>query len=293
MTAPATLTRPAPTSLALVRLEGRRMLRHPAPWLTLPLAIWWAASTFDDAWSGASYTGLLPALTPLLLGISLASMSTFARELVPVADAAPVSFALRSAARLLAGLVLVALMAVVVAAGAIWLRVRGGLDLGDEPGRTLHAHYTLPELVQPVLLAAVAVAAGAAAVHVLRSRLTAAIVLVIGWFLAGTYWLFQGPVVRYFALVQPQPISVEVGLWNADPAGFPATWLLSAPGEYQDYWARLVVSPAVAGWHDAYLVGVTAVLVGIAVPGRLRAPMLAAGVVLAGVAVFMQSVVAP
>ena len=38
--------------------------------------------------------------------------------------------------------------------GALWLRLRGGLALGAEPGRTLHAHYTLPELLQPVLLAA-------------------------------------------------------------------------------------------------------------------------------------------
>lgn len=277
----------------LTRLEGGRMLRHPALWLGLPVMLWAASTTFDQEWSGALYTGLLPAFAPLLLGISLASMSAFSREHVPVADDAPTGFAQRSAARLLAGLVPVALTAVVVVAGAIWLRVRGGLDLGDEPGRTLHAHYTLPELIQPVLLACVAVAAGAAVVHVVRSRLAAAIILVVGWFLAGTYWLFAGPVVRYFAIVQPQPFQVEVGPWDADPTEFPSTWLLSAPGEYQDHWARIVVSPAVAAWHDVYLVGVVAILVGIAVPGRYRPLLLVGGALVAGAAVAMQAVVAP
>ena len=172
-----------------------------------------------------------------------------------------------------------ALTTVVVVAGEIWLRPRGGLDLGDEPGRTLHAHYTLPELIQPVLLAALAVAVGAAVVHVIRQRLVASIVLVVGWFLFGaTYWLFGGPVVRWLAPIQPQPMLVEVGPSDADPSTFPTSWLLTAPGEYQDYWARVVVSPAVAAWHDVYLVGVIAVLVGIAVPGRLRRPLLVGGV---------------
>ena len=36
----------------------------------------------------------------------------------------------------------------------------GGFDLGDEPGRTLHAQFTLPELLQPVALALLAVAVG-------------------------------------------------------------------------------------------------------------------------------------
>lgn len=284
---------PRATLLALTRLEAQRMLRHPAPWLGLPLTAWWASSTFDQSWSGARYAGLLPALVPLLLGISLASMSAFAREVVPIADEAPLSVTRRSAARLLAGLGLVALTALVVAAGAVWLRTRGGLDLGDEPGRTLHAHYTLPELLQPVLLACVAVAAGAAVVHVLRRRLAAAIVLAVGWFVVGTYWLFAGPVVRYLAPVQPQPLQVEIGPWDADPSSFPSTWLLSAPGEYQDHWARVVVSPAVAAWHDVYLVALVAVLVGVAVPSRIRPVLLIGGVALAAAAAVMQSVVAP
>lgn len=277
----------------LTLIEARRMLRHPALWLSLPLVVWWASGLFEEEWSGARYTGLLPSLAPLFLGISLASVSAFGRELVPVADDAPTSPTRRSVARLLAGLGPVAVAVAVVVAGTVWLRLRGGLDLGDEPGRTLHAHYTLPELLQPVILAVVAVAAGAATVHLLRSRLAAAIVLVVGWFVGSTYWLFSGTVVRYLAPVQPQPVQAEVGPWSADPTAFPSTWLLSAPGEYQDHWARVVVSPAIAAWHDVYLIGLTAVLVGIAIPGRSRLPLLLGGLVVAVAGVVMQAVVWP
>ena len=279
---------------ALVWIEGRRMLRHPAPWLGLVLSAWWVHSTYDQPWTGARYTGLVPALTPLLLGISLASLSAFGRELVPVADEAPMDLARRSYARLLAGIVLVALTTVIVVAGEVWLRLHGGLDLGDEPGRTLHAHYTLPELIQPVLLAALAVVAGATVVHLLRQRLVASIVVVVGWFLFGaTYWLFDATVVRWLVPIQPQPMVVEIGSWDTDPTTFPASWLLSAPGEYQDFWARLVVSPTVAAWHDVYLVGLITVLVGIAVPGRLRPFFLVGGLLVAAAALLLQQAVAP
>ena len=42
-------------------------------------------------------------------------------------------------------------------------------------------------------------------------------------------------------------------------------WLLSVPGEYQEGWDRLIVSPALAAWHDVYLGGVIMVLVAVAV----------------------------
>lgn len=291
---PRVASTPRATTAALARIEGRRMLRHPAPWLGLALMAWWTTTFQNDPWTSARYTGIVASFTPLLIGISLASTSVFARELVPVADEAPAGPAQRSVARLLAGLGPVALTAVVVVVGTAVLHARGGVDLGDEPGRTLHAHYTFPELLQPVLLACVAVAAGAAAVHVLRRQLAAAIVLVVGWFLVGaTYWIFGSGILRWLAPVQPQPLQVRVGPWDADPTTFPSDWLLSAPGEFQDHWARIVVSPAVAAWHDVYLVGLAAVLAGIAVPGRLRPWLLAGGLVLAGLGVGLQQVVAP
>jgi hypothetical protein len=280
----------------LARIEGRRMLRHPAPWLGLVLSGLFAYDVVgtEQTWEAAHYQGLTAAATPLLLGISLASMSAFARQRQPVSEDAPVAAPERALARLLGGLPLIGLAAVVVAAVAVWLRVRGGLDLGVEPGHTAHAYYSLSELLQPVLLAGVAVALGAAVVHVVRQRLVAAIVLFVGWFLVGaTYWLFNGDVTRWVTPLQVQPVDVEVGPAAANPAGFDSSWLLAPPGEYRDHWARLVVSPSLAGWHDVYLVGLTALLVAVAVPGRTRRPLLAGGALLAVVAVLMQAAVTP
>jgi hypothetical protein len=278
----------------LARLEARRMLLHPAPWLGLVMTVWFGSQVFEQNWSSAHYEGLVASLTPLLLGVSVASISTFAREHTMVSEEAPVSGPQRSVARLLAGLSLVALVAVVIVAGAVWLRARGGLMLGDEPGRTQHAHYSAPELLQPVLLAAFAVALGAALAHLLRHRLVASIVAFVTWFLFGlTYWLFELPVLSWLTPVQVQPVSVEVGPADADPSTFPATWLLSASGEFQDHWARVVVSPALAGWHDVYLVALTTLLGAAAVPGRFRRPVVAAALLVGAGAVLMQRAVMP
>ena len=278
----------------LARLEARRMLRHPAPWLGVALTLLMAWDNWDESWSGQRYTSLVAAMTPLLLGISIASVSAFGRELVPVADAAPMTRAQRAAARLVGGLPLVALAALVVAAGAVWLRVIDGVPLGDDPGRTEHARHSLPELVQPVLLAAVAVALGAVVVLLLRQRLAASIVLAVGWFLVGaTYWLFEGGVLRWLAVVQVQPFYVKVGPRETNPTTFPADWLLTAPGQYQDYWARVVVSPVVALWHDVYLVGVLLLLLAVVLPGRARRTLLVSGLVVAVTAVALQHGAAP
>lgn len=291
---PRVTTAPSRALRVLALIEARRMLLHPAPWLGLLLSVWFGMSVFEEPWSGARYTGLVSAFTPLLLGVSVASASAFGREGTPVCDEAPMSRATRSEARLLGGLSLVGLVALVVAVGAVVLRVTGGLALGDEPGRTTHAHYTWPELLQPVLLAAFAVALGAAAVHLLRHWLVASVVLFVYWFLVGaTYWVFNGDVLRWLTPMQVQPVSVEVGPVSTDPTTFPASWLLSSPGEFQDHWARLVVSPALAGWHDLYLVALTLLAVAVAAPGRLRRPAAVLGVGLAVLAVVLQHLATP
>ncbi|GAA3516877.1 hypothetical protein [Nocardioides daeguensis] len=278
-------------SLAL--LEARHLLRHPATWLGILACGWWLLQT-DGDWASARYDGYQAALTPMWLGFSVAMTGSFARGRSGVADDAPMAPGARAAARLLAGLVLVLLAAVVVGVGAVVLRAAGGVRLGDDPGRTDHAVYTLPELLQPVLLAAFAVALGAAVVHVVRSRAASTVVLTVFWFLCGaTYWIFSGDLARLLAPLQVQPFSVRAGAWDADPATFPAHWLLSAPGEYQDYWARLVVSPWLAAWHDLYVVGLAAIAAGIALPGRARRVLVGVGLVVAVLGVGLQQVVAP
>jgi hypothetical protein len=270
------------------------MLRHPGPWLGLALSLWWGVeSVRAERWSGAADQGLVANAAPLLLGVSLASASAFGREQVPVADDAPMTPSERSAARLLGGLPLVLLVLVVVAVTGTWLRLSGGLPLGDEPGRTLHAQYTWPELLQPVLLAGVAVTVGAAAAHLIRQRLATAVVLFLGWFLVSVYWVFNGPVARMLTPLQVQPLEVEIGPVQTDPTTFPASWLLAAPGDYRDHWARVVVSPQLAAWHDLYLVAVTALLAAIAVPGRWRRGLLVVAGSVAVLAVLAQLAVTP
>jgi hypothetical protein len=278
----------------LARIEARLMLRHPAPWVGAVLSALMAWNIWDEAWSGQRYQMLIASVTPLLLGISLASVSAFGRELVPVADEAPMDRARRSVARLIGGLPLVVVAMVLIAGVFVWLRASGGLSLGDEPGRTVHAHHTLPEMLQPVLLAVLAVAVGAAAVHVLRRRLAASILLALGWFLLGpTYWIFNGPVLTFFSPVQVQPLTVDVGPPETDPSTFPAGWLLSGPGPYQDHWGRVVVSPSLALAHDVYLVGLIALALAVAVPGRRRTVLACVGAVLSVAGVALQWTVAP
>jgi hypothetical protein len=280
--------------LRLALLESRRLMA--TPWLlpVLPLTWWVGSTTLRADWSGAAYQNLPTVMAPVLMAVSLLVSLACSRDRVPLAEDAPVGVAHRTAARLLAGLPLVALVAVVVACAALWLRARGGLDLGDEPGRTLHAHHTLPELAQPVLLTALAVAINTAVARLVRNRLGAATLLFLTWFAACmTYWVFNGPAMRAFALVQTQPVVVRIAPTGTDPQTFPSSWLLSAPGQYQDFWGRVVVSPQLAAWHDLYLLGLTALLAGVALRGRSGRLLGVGGLVVAIVAVVLQKAVHP
>ena len=90
-----------------------------------------------------------------------------------------------------------------------------------------------------------------------------------------------------------QPLSVDIGPPETDPTTFPATWLLTGPGPYQDHWARVVVSPSMALGHDLYLVGLIALALAVAVPGRRRTVLAAVGTVLSLAGVVLQWSVAP
>ncbi len=291
---PRTVSSPRGAVGQLARIEGGRMLRHPAPWLGLAGTAWFGSGVFEQDWAAAQYEGLVAALAPLLLGVSVAAISSFARGDVPVALEAPVGRAAQALARLLGGLSLVALVAAVTGAAAVWLHLRGGVRLGDEPGRTDAALYTLPELLQPVMLAALAVALGAALVRVLRSPLGASVAAFVVWFLLGTvYWALDHTALLWVTPVQVQPVSVPVGPATTDPGTFPASWLLSAPGEHQEQWIRLVVSPALSAWHGLYLVALTVLLGTAVVPGRLRRPVALGAGALVVVAALAQRAVTP
>jgi len=294
-----TLTPPRSSSRARVVLrlavvEGRRLITTPWLLLAVPL-IWWVGNTtLREDWSGAAYQALPIVAGPALMAVSLVIALACSRDTTPLAEEAPVGVRHRTAARLLAGAPFVVVMALVVTGTAVWLRARGGLDLGDEPGRTLHAHFTLPELLQPVLLTALAVALGGAVARLVRNRLGATTLLFLIWFASTmAYWVFNGPALRLFALVQTQPVVVPVAPVGADPLTLPSSWLLSAPGLYQDFWGRVVVSPSLAAWHNVYLVGLTALLAGVALRGRTGRMLVAAGLGVAVVGVVLQTLVHP
>lgn len=278
----------------LVRLEARRHLRSPLLWLALPVCAWWVWELGRQPWSGAWYQALPNTFTPLLVVVSVLVARSFHRERAPYAETAPVGQDVRATARLLGTWPVVALIAVATAAGATWLRRTGGVDLGDEPGRTLHAHFTLPELLQPLCLVVLAVALGAVVGRRLPALAGGVLVLALFWlFVGGLSWAFQSAEVTSFSVVQTQPVKVGVGPLDSDPTAFPDTWLLSAPGEYQAYWGRLVVSAALAFWHDLWLLALATVAAACSYDGRPRWRGVALGVTVAALAVVMQLRVIP
>ena len=105
--------------------------------------------------------------------------------------------------------------------------------------------------------------------------------------------MVNGPVLRWFAPVQVQPFTVKAAPAAADPLTLPTTWLLEGPGQFQHFWARVVVVPEMAAWHDLYLVALTLVAAAVAMPGRYRRPLVVVGAVLAVVAVVLQRGVTP
>lgn len=296
-TTPATTRVHRPrVALALARLEARRMLRHPLLPMgaLLSTAFAWTAMRGVQEWHGAQYGAAPLVLAPVFLAVSLVVAQAFRREHRSLTDDVPSDESVRAAGRFLGALPLVALVAVVAGAGAAYVRDRGGFDLGDQPGRTLHAQFSLGEVLQQPVLAIVAVALGAAAGRRLRHPLGAAVPLFLLWFLSMSgYWMFQGRHVVPFSLIQVQPVQVPIGRGSTDPTTYPADWLLAAPDDYLDHWDRLFVSGTLAAWHNIYLLGMAALLIGVALPRRTRPVALLLGVVLMAVGAAMQYAVLP
>ncbi len=280
---------------ALVGAEARRMLRNPVPWVCLALTTWmtWTVQPEPGEWPGSSYEGMMPAVAPLLLGISIAVAVPFHRARHDVSPAAPVPEVTRTRARLLAALPFVVVAAAHAAFVAWRERDLGGLWLGMEPGRTTEALHSGAELSQYVALALVAIALGAA-VGRRTSRLVAVVpVLFVLWFVASTYWLFGAPGVTPFSVIQVQPVHLAVGPATADPLSFPSDWLLVGAPHTDGGWERQWVSESLAWWHDVWLLGLAALLLGAAWPRRGRGTLLAAGAVLAVAGVTAQVWVIP
>jgi hypothetical protein len=254
----------------------------------------WSVVPEPGEWPGASYEQIAVSVLPLLLVVSVVSAVSFHRERLDVAPEAPIREGTRAIARLAAALPLVGLT--VAYAGLLAWRQRdlGGLWLGMEPGRTTEALFTAGELAQPVALAVLAVAVGAALGRRLPHLVSVVPLLFVLWFVVSVYWLFGHEVVTPFSVLQVQPIRVYAGPASADPLGFPAHWLLEGPGEFSDRWARVFVSDALAWWHALWLLGLSALAVAFAVPpGRARRLLLVGGGAVAVLGVLAQYAVLP
>jgi hypothetical protein len=292
--APEEAARPRIT-WALVVTESRRMLRNPVPWACLALTVWlmWTVRPEPGEWPGSSYESMMPAVASLLFGISVAGAVPFHRARHEVAPAAPVSEDQRAVARLLAALPFVGVAAAYAGLVAWRERDLGGLWLGMEPGRTTEAFHTTAELSQLVVLAVVAVALGAALGRRV-SRLVALVpALFVLWFVVMVYWLFGNPAVTPFSVMQVQPIQLPAGPGTADPLSFPSDWLLVGAPHTSGGWDRQWVSEALAWWHDLWLLGLAALLLGVAWPRRGRRVLLVVGAVLAVAGLVGQHVVIP
>lgn len=286
---------PAAVTRALVATEARRTLRNPVPWACLALTIWamWTVRPEPGEWPGSSYQGIMPAVAPFLFGISVAAALPFHRARHDVAPAAPVSETRRTLAQLLAALPFVAVAAAYAVLVAWRERGVGGLWIGMEPGRTTEAFHTTAELAQVVALALVAVALGAA-IGRRTSRLVALVpALFVLWFVVSVYWLFSHPAVTPFSVIQVQPLNIPVGPASADPLSFPSEWLLVGLPHTSGGWQRQWVSEALAWWHDVWLLGIAALLLGVAWPRSGRRTLLVVGTVLAVAGIVGQHVVIP
>lgn len=281
---------------ALAWAEAVRMLRNPVLWIGAGLSGWamWSVVPEPGEWPGASYESMSTTSAPLLLTISIVTAITFHRERADVAAEAPVGEATRATARLLASLPLVALGAVFAALMAWREGHIGGLWLGMEPGRTTEALHTSGELAQHVALALLAVAVGAALGRRMPRLVSVVPLLFVLWFLVSIYWLFAASAVTPFSIIQVQPVRLEAGPADADALSFPAHWLLEAPGEYSEVWARVVVSASLAWWHVMYLVGLSFLWAAVALPrGAVRPVLITAGSALAAIGVVTQYLVIP
>ncbi|KRF34264.1 hypothetical protein [Nocardioides sp. Soil805] len=292
-TRPRARTRAVVRSLALA--ESRRMLRNPVLWACTGLSVWmmWSVVPTPDEWPGASYEEMATCAVPLLFAVSVVAAVSFNRERLDVAADAPVTEVQRCVGRWVGALPLLAVAAGYAALLAWRQRDLGGLWLGTEPGRTTEALFTAGELVQPVVLALLAVSTGAALGR--RLPLVSALpLLFVLWFLVAFYWLFGAAAVVPLSILQVQPVRVFAGTPYADPLRFPSQWLLEAPGEFSEQWSRVVVSAGLSWWHAVWLLGLSALWGAVTVPrGRARRWLVAAGSVLAVVGVVAQYWVLP
>jgi hypothetical protein len=281
----------------LAGLEARRHLRNPVLWFGVVVTVYstWRSSMID--WTAGPYSAFPVDFVPCAWALFVLGTLSGGRDhlagLRPPPTVATASGDDRvAAARLLGLLAPLAVVAAVVLGVVIMMRLEGGYVIGEATWRTDSAQPTLPEIAQPVLLAAACGAAGVAVGRAVRFTFLAVAAGTLVLFTFGLIsWAWQWTPAVYVAPVQHQPFSVAVP--GGSLANAPSDWWLSSPGEFQRDWQRLVIDPTVAAGHDLVLLGVAAAFAGWAVRRAVGRGLAVAGLALATVGVVVQVAAAP
>ena len=258
--------------LALARVEGRRMLRHPA--FLVGLAATVAQVTIrpgSEDWAGQSHYLTSTAWTFAWIGMLLAAALTAGREqfhgdpdLFPATPVPRGDRVLGTALGLL-GPALVAAIAVIFV--AVRRHQAGGFLLGEgEYGR---AHDpSLFEWAQPIMLVVLAGVVGILVAQLRRARLAALIVAVIATFFGGTMiWAFQVHPVRVLHPYMFPTYEDSLGSTFTPEGWGPDSPPLIPPGEYHSTWHAVRADTGALGWHLVYVAGL--VLVGVWLAARM------------------------
>lgn len=282
---------------ALAALEARRNVRSVWLWVGIAVSALMGRQVGTTDWQAGTYQGLQAACTAVAFGILVIGLGAGGRdhygERPPLAEEAAIGPDARATARLLG-------LWPAWAVGSLWavivfvaVRIEGGLWVGDEPGRTDSAVYTLPEMLQPLLLFAFAGAAGVAIGRACRYRVPVAIGALAFSVFGLIAWAFQSPPMRYVTPIQTQPFQQHIGPASLDPLTLPPDWLLSAPAQFETDWARVIVHQPTAAGHDVYLLGLTVLCAGLAVRATLGRRLIALGIVCAIGGIVAQVALAP
>ena len=258
--------------LAVARLEGGRMLRHPA--FLVGLAVTLAQVTIrpgSEDWTGQTHYLTSIAWTFVWIGTLLAAALAAGRERFhadpDLFPATPVPRADRvlGTALGLVGPALVAAIAVVFV--AVRRSRAGGFLLGEgEYGR---AHDpSLFEWAQPIMLVALAGVVGIVVAELRRGRLAALIVALIALFFGGTMiWAFQVHPLRVLHPFMFPTYEESLGSTFTPEGWSPSGPPLIPPGEYHSAWHAVRADTGALGWHLVYVAGL--LLVGVWLAARL------------------------
>lgn len=277
---------------ALARIEARRYAVRPALWIGWLGTVLVAVYQRPD-WPAGAYQQVLPvSFAFLALGTFVAAVQAGARDRHPLAGEAVLDVHARAAARLV-GLVAPVLLTALTAVG-FWLAaaIEGGFWIGDLPRRTDTANYSALELLQPVLLVALAGAIGLAVGRARRQLVVGVVLAVVAWTaLFPLYWVWNNDWLYPAAPIQTMPLNVPLPFGRSS-IGTPADWLVERPTRYTRSYTRSIVHQPTVLLHNVYLGGLL-VVAAAGVSERRRTVIRCAGVALAAVGVAAQYAVSP